>query len=409
MTGKTRTAKQASELIIAELREAGHVALLAGGCVRDELLGRTPKDYDIATDARPDRVAQLFRRTEQVGAKFGVTLVRLSGWQIEVATFRADGNYTDGRHPDGVAFGNQTDDAQRRDFTINGMFFDIERGEVIDHVGGQRDLKDGIVRAIGDPERRFAEDHLRMLRAVRFAGRLGFDIEETTLAAIRRHAHQLAIISRERVREELRMILTSPTRVDGWRWLRLSRLENHLLPGVVFSKADVLIVSARLAALPEEASMPLVLAALLAEIAPKRAEAACCALTSPTVESRAVAWLLKELPRGRAPDALELADIKILRADKRFADFCHLLRADLTASESALDACEELTRRAQAIPAEEVAPPPFIDGRDLLARNIPRGPIYAAVLQAVYRAQLNGEIRDRQSALERMEELVQSP
>ncbi len=380
--------------------------MFAGGCVRDQLLGRDPKDYDVVTDATPDRVAELFRRTQKVGAKFGVVLVHVSGMQIEVATFRVDGDYSDGRHPDNVTFGNQIDDARRRDFTINGMFFDVVRQQIIDHVGGRRDLEDGIIRAIGDPDRRFAEDHLRMVRAVRFCARLGFVIEDQTLEAIRRQAHLLRTISPERVREELRMTLESPSRADGWRWICSAGLAAHILPGVPYDAQDQATVATRIAALPDNAGFTVVLAALLASLPPKRAGEVCSKFTSPNYESRGVSWLLTQLPRVRNPDNLDLADIKLLVARAGFVDLCALLRADLAAASLPPDPFEAFQTRANAIPPAEVAPPPFISGDDLVARNVPKGPIYADILTTLYHAQLNDEISDRPAAIARLEELI---
>ena len=197
--------------VVGTLRAAGHVAYFAGGCVRDTLLGRVPKDYDVATDAPPDRVRRLFRNTQAVGAAFGVVLVRVRRTPIEVATFRTDGAYTDGRRPDSVRFATAEEDAKRRDFTINGLFLDPMTNEVIDHVGGRADLDAKLIRAIANPDERFAEDHLRLLRAIRFAARLGFEIEPATADAIRRHAGELSRISPERVTDELRRILCSPS------------------------------------------------------------------------------------------------------------------------------------------------------------------------------------------------------
>ncbi len=187
--------------VAACLREAGHVALLAGGCVRDLLLDETPSDYDVATDATPQQVCRLFRATRMVGAQFGVVLVRKRGEWIEVATFRADGRYSDGRHPDQVTFSDAPGDARRRDFTINGMFLDPDDCAVIDYVGGRDDLKAGLLRAIGDPQARFVEDHLRLLRAVRFAARMEFEIDDATLAAIKSAAGMLTDVSTARVHE----------------------------------------------------------------------------------------------------------------------------------------------------------------------------------------------------------------
>jgi poly(A) polymerase len=201
--------------VMDTLRGAGHQALLAGGCVRDLLLSRTPKDYDVATDAPPGRVLEFFPKARAVGAKFGVILVRKFGRDVEVATFRTEGPYSDGRRPDHVAFGSAEEDARRRDFTINGLFFDPAGQRVIDYVGGQDDLRRRILRTIGDPSERFAEDHLRMLRAVRLAARLEFTLEAQTRTEISRAAPLLSGISPERIWMELEQILTAPSRTAG--------------------------------------------------------------------------------------------------------------------------------------------------------------------------------------------------
>ncbi|MCX5675205.1 MAG: hypothetical protein NTX87_09360, partial [Planctomycetota bacterium] len=204
------TQKQLAEAVIVRLREAGHEALLAGGCVRDLLLGRPAKDYDVATSARPEEVLRLFPKALTVGVSFGVVVVADGPLQVEVATFRSDLGYTDGRRPDQVAFTDARHDAARRDFTINGMFLDPAGGEVVDYVGGRKDLEARIIRAVGDPRARFAEDHLRMLRAVRFAAELGFAIDGGTAAAIQELAPKAARVSGERVAMELERLLTAP-------------------------------------------------------------------------------------------------------------------------------------------------------------------------------------------------------
>lgn len=219
----------AATQILARLHEHGHTALLVGGCVRDHLLGRQPKDFDIATTARPDQLAALFPGAQLIGAHFGVIL-----WQgVEVATFRSDGPYHDGRHPASVRF--ETDparDAARRDFTINGLFFDTRSNRVIDHVHGQRDLANKTIRAIGRPEARFAEDHLRLLRAVRFAARFEFEIEPATAAAIRHHSADIVTVAAERTRDELTRILTEPHPRRGFELLDSLGLLPHILPEV---------------------------------------------------------------------------------------------------------------------------------------------------------------------------------
>src|SRR5580693_7281598 len=205
--------------VLKRLRDSGHIAYFAGGCVRDSILGLEAKDWDVATDAPPDRVRELFISTQAVGAAFGVILVRSGKSIVEVATFRADGAYEDGRRPGSVRFTSAEEDARRRDFTINGLFLDPVENRVIDYVGGRDDLAARKVRAIGSPAERFGEDHLRLLRAVRFASRLGFDIEAATAEAIRSSAPRIKGISPERIAEELRLMLTAPTRNVAWRLL----------------------------------------------------------------------------------------------------------------------------------------------------------------------------------------------
>src|SRR4029077_11781558 len=208
-----------------------HQALLVGGCVRDLQLGREPADYDITTDATPERVTELFPESIGVGAQFGVVLVPRDGLKVEVATFRSDVGYSDGRHPDRVVYSKTPEeDVQRRDFTINGLLMRHDTGEILDFIGGQADLKAGVIRAIGEPDRRFAEDKLRMLRAVRFAARFGFEIEHKTFAAIRRHAGAITDVSAERIREELTKLLTEGAARTGFELLEQCWLLPIVLP-----------------------------------------------------------------------------------------------------------------------------------------------------------------------------------
>jgi len=216
--------------IAARLRKSGHIAYFAGGCVRDMVRGLIPKDYDIVTDARPEAVQGIFQRTVAVGAHFGVIIVLEDGFQFEVATFRSDDAYIDGRHPSALHFSSPEEDAQRRDFTINGMFYDPVAEEVIDFVGGRADIDAKLVRAIGDPARRFAEDRLRMLRAVRFATALDYQIDKQTWDALVANASSINQISAERIRDELVRIFLSPNRVRGWDLLDASGLMRAILP-----------------------------------------------------------------------------------------------------------------------------------------------------------------------------------
>src|SRR2546423_13414278 len=224
--------EQTGREIVRKLRAAGHVAYYAGGCVSDLLSGKPTEDIDVATDARPEMVQKLFPRTYAVGAHFGVIVVLENEFQFEVATFRSDGAYLDGRHPVEVHFASAEEDAARRDFTINGMFFDPEKEEVIDFVGGRADLERQLIRAIGDPAQRFSEDRLRMLRAVRFATVLGFEIDAATWAAVTANAQSITQISAERIREELVKIFLSPNRARGWDLLDASGLMGAVLPGL---------------------------------------------------------------------------------------------------------------------------------------------------------------------------------
>jgi tRNA nucleotidyltransferase/poly(A) polymerase len=406
---KQADVRSAAEQVARVLREAGFQALFAGGCVRDLLLGLAPKDYDVATNATPENVAALFRRTELVGAKFGVVIVRLRGAHVEVATFRTDGDYRDGRRPDSVRYATAEEDARRRDFTINGMFLDPQDGRVMDLVGGQEDLRQGIVRAIGVPEHRFAEDHLRMLRAVRFAARFGFSIEAATLEAIRQNAPAIGNISPERIQQELEHIIGAPGRERGWALLMDSRLIDHVLPGRAWTPETLHDVTLRLAGLPQQSDFMLGLAAVLAAFGPAAAAQLCRALRCSVAMERGVAWLIESLPRMIAVDRLDMADVKMLMADPRFERLMLLVRAEAIGVRRSPEASSRIEERTRTIPRERVAPPPLVGGEDLQALNIAPGPIYRRVLDATYRAQLNEVIHTREEALALAKKLLQEP
>ena len=257
------TSKQAAIQIIRGLHRAGFQALLAGGCVRDMLLGKKPKDYDVVTSATPAQVCKIFRRTIKVGAKFGVIIVLSDSQQVEVATFRAESGYTDGRRPDKVSFTSAKEDALRRDFTINGMFYDPLGKRVIDYVGGQKDLKSKIIRTIGKADERFGEDYLRMLRAVRFAAQLDFKIEKNTLTAVRKHAGRITKISGERIAMELQSLFTAAERKKGVKLLIETGLAKRIFP--IFKNAKTAKFAVRVFNfLPEETTFELAVAALFA-------------------------------------------------------------------------------------------------------------------------------------------------
>jgi poly(A) polymerase len=270
--------ERTARAVVERLQNAGFEAFYAGGCVRDVLLGLVPKDYDIATSARPEQVQALFSRTYAVGAHFGVIIVLKDGHEFQVATFRSDGVYLDGRRPVEVTYSSPRQDAERRDFTINGMFYDPVRDEVIDYVEGQKDLRMGVIRAIGDPASRFREDRLRLLRAVRFSATFGFGIEPATWEALRVNAPEIHAVSAERIREELVRIFTSPTRVRGFDLLDSSGLMARILPEIEALKGceqppqfhpegDVFVHTRRmLELLPAETTLPLVFSVHLHDI-----------------------------------------------------------------------------------------------------------------------------------------------
>ncbi|CAN5748649.1 HD domain-containing protein [soil metagenome] len=420
--------------IARRLRDAGHVAYFAGGCVRDALRGIAPKDYDIATDAPPGAVQKLFPRTYAVGAHFGVIVVLEEGLQFEVATFRSDGAYVDGRRPAAVTFATAEEDAARRDFTINGMFFDPVREEVIDYVGGRADLEARVIRAIGEPAQRFAEDRLRMLRAVRFATTLGFEIEPRTWAALREQAGTISQISSERIREELLRIFLSPNRVRGWDLLDQSGLLAVVLPEIEALKGceqppqfhpegDVFVhTRIMLELLPAEVSVPLVFSVLFHDIGKpptfsvdengrirfnghdrvgaemteqvmerlrfSRAE------IDATVEMVRQHMVFKDVPNMR------VAKLKRFMARPTFQEELELHRVDCASSHAMLDNYEFLQRKQQEFASEPIIPPPLVRGDDLKALGLKPGPQFGEVLEAVETRQLEGTLRSREEALE---------
>ncbi len=401
------SARSAALRIVRTLREAGHTALFAGGCVRDMLMRRPPADFDVATDARPDRIISLFRRTQKVGVQFGVVIVGIGRHWVEVATFRSDLDYADGRRPTAVRFSDARHDAERRDFTINGMFYEPISREVIDYVGGRSDLKAGVIRAIGDASKRFGEDHLRMLRAVRFAARLGFRIEAETHAAIKRHAAFISRVSPERIGDELERILIRSSRAAGWHQLCAVGLLPHLWRGAESLVASHAEIEKRLGSYPPRAvSFELGLAGVLLGRSAGAIRDACSSLRTSNETRDAVGWLCRNEPRLHDDARVSMADLKFLMANERFGELLRLLAASLKATGASLAPHRRLKRRASAIPPEAVAPPPLLSGEDLLAMHVPQGPIYRFVLERVYRDQLDLAIATRAAALELAKRLI---
>ena len=311
------TNKQAAIEILKKLRENGFEALLAGGCVRDMLLNRQAKDYDVATSALPRDIIRLFKRTLTVGAHFGVVVVMTDQQKVEVATFRSEMDYLDGRHPDKVSFVNAAEDAARRDFTINGMFYDPIENKVIDYVKGQEDLKNKLVRTIGNPDERFSEDYLRMLRAVRFATQLDFKIEPQTWAAIRKNAKNIIKISDERKQMELEGILVDPNRSLGAAMLIKSDLAEAIFPGFVGKEAKFAIHV--LSQLRKKIDFPLALACLFIGFGAEFALEKCVTLRLSRSQNKHIKFLLAH--RGKLlNDQMPLAELRKLLAEPYFWD-----------------------------------------------------------------------------------------
>jgi tRNA nucleotidyltransferase/poly(A) polymerase len=418
--------------IAAALKQRGRQAYLVGGCVRDLLLGRTPKDFDISTDAPPDEVVALFPSSERVGAHFGVVLVREDGAQVEVATFRSDHSYSDGRRPDSVQF--ETDprqDVLRRDFTINALMLDPESGEVLDYVDGRQDLRQRLIRAIGDPVTRFGEDHLRMLRAPRFAASLGFTIEPATAAAIRELRVAIRDVAAERVRDELTRILTEGGARRGFEALADLRLLPEILPEVAamqgveqppefHPEGDVWIHTMLMIEGLRDPTITLALGVLLHDVGKpptfRLAERIRFDGHAEVGAAMAVALLgrlrfsIEQIDRVEALVAnhMKFKDVRRMREStlKRFLRQPHfeehleLHRLDCLSSHRNLENYEFCREKLASLAPEELKPPPLLTGRDLIAAGFEPGPEFAKMLTAVEDAQLESKIHSREEALD---------
>lgn len=397
--------------VARQLRNAGHEALWAGGCVRDELLGKTPEDYDVATSARPEQVRELFgqRRTIAIGASFGVIAV-LGGKQlepIEVATFRSDGAYLDGRHPTEVRFTTAEEDAQRRDFTMNGLFYDPLQEQLIDYVDGEQDLKDGMIRAIGDPEARFAEDKLRMLRAVRFATTFAFEIDQATLVAIRNMADDVKIVSAERIGMELRKALLHSQRDRGVKLLHESGLLGPLLPSVAaLAEQDSHAWQELLACLKrmESPSLSVVVAALLRntdDLGFVRAQARNFRFTNKEIER--TAWLVEKLEMVEHATSVPWPQLQRVLVQEGAVELLCLATAIWGADHAGVNTCQ----RRMALPAEQFNPEPLVTGDDLVAHGLQPGKYFGELLDFIRDAQLENQVSDQQQALQLVQQWLQ--
>ena len=424
--------KALAEGIVLRLRNAGHVALFAGGCVRDHILGVAPKDWDIATNARPDRIRSLFRRTLPVGAQFGVIIVLERGTPFEITTFRTETGYADGRHPDEVRYTDDPEqDARRRDFTVNGLYLDPARGEVLDWVGGRSDLEARVLRAIGDPEARFREDYLRMLRAARFAAQLGFRIDPATAEAVRRSANRIAEISGERVREELVKLLATERRRAGVEAMEALGLLPVILPEVAalrgvrqpeafHPEGDVYEHTLRMLESAERPSETLALGILFhdagkpatfevrdrirfhghARVGAELAEGACRRLRLSNKQAERIVALVREHMKFMDLRRMRRSTIKRFLRMEGFEEHLELHRLDCLASHGKLENWEFARARLNEFGRDGLRPPPLLTGHDLVALGLPRGPLYARILRAVEEEQLGGRVLSKESALE---------
>jgi len=424
--------------IVRSLQEAGYQAYFVGGCVRDMLLGREPADYDLATDATPDQVMRIFPETYAVGAKFGVVLVPSAGANenevVEVATFRSDIGYSDGRHPDQVRYSKDPrEDAERRDFTINGLLLNPINQEVLDFVGGRKDLESRTIRAIGEPELRFAEDKLRMLRAVRFAARFSYTIEPVTFVAIQKLAPQIHQVSRERVRDELTKMLTEGHARNAFLLLDQTGLLREVLPEISAMKGveqppqfhpegDVFVHTLLLLdKLPQPCPPTLAWGALLHDvgkpatfrIAPDRirfdghvdvgikmAEEICRRLRFSNDDAEQIIALVGNHMRFAQAQQMKESTLKKFMRMPRFEEHLELHRMDCQASHGDLTSFDFVREKMAATPVEVMRPAPLISGDDLIDAGYSPGPQFKEILAAIEDGQLEGRLRDRDAAME---------
>ncbi len=433
------TPRELANSICDKLQRNGHQALLVGGCVRDLLLGREPADYDVTTDATPELVMDLFPESIAVGAQFGVVLVPRDGVKVEIATFRSDVGYSDGRHPDRVVYSKSAEeDVQRRDFTINGLLMRHDSGEILDFVNGQADLKTGVIRAIGDPDRRFTEDKLRMMRAVRFAARFGFDIEHKTFASIRRHAGAVTDVSAERIREEITKLLTEGAARSGFELLEKAWLLSIVLPEISAMKGvpqppqfhpegDVWIHTLlMLEGLSAGASPTLAWGVLLhdvgkpptfrpasqtgdrirfdhhVDVGVRMAEAICRRYRFSNEETEQIVALVANHMRFMAVDQMRKSTLKRFVRLPHFEEHLELHRLDCLSSHRNLESYGFVERFLAETPVEEVRPHRVLTGTDLCEMGYIAGPIFSEILGVVEDAQLEGQIATKEEA----EELV---
>ena len=395
--------------VVAALRSAGHVAYFAGGCVRDKLLGITPKDYDVATSAEPAVVREVFgkRRTLAIGQSFGViTVLGPKPHQVEVATFRNDGSYSDGRRPDSVTFSSPEEDAKRRDFTINGMFFDPLEEQVIDFVDGQADLASRCIRAIGNAKERINEDRLRMLRAVRFAATYGFEIEQETFQAVRDLHEQISSVSQERITHELKRMLANPrSRRASLCLLQKTKLLDKVLPVMSAFARELPTRWQRLLDIAEQLQVEqasIVVALLFgpdgANLPVKQVSSLCRQLKLSNDERKSIEWLVQNYATLNDAANLRFSQLQPLLIANDIESALQLVDAVSVVDAASCDAVA-YCREQLALPSAELSPAPFVRGEDLISSGISAGPKFAELLKLAWEAQLNGEVSSKEEAL----------
>jgi putative nucleotidyltransferase with HDIG domain len=417
--------------VVVKLRGAGHQAYFVGGCVRDLLLGARPKDFDVATDARPDRIMDLFPHSGRVGAHFGVVLVRDVLEQVEVATFRSDHDYLDGRHPEQVRFeSDPREDVLRRDFTINGMMLDPDTGRVLDFVDGRGDLERRLIRAIGDPNARFREDHLRLLRGVRFAARLGFEVEPATFAAMERDHALILKVAMERVREELIRILTEGGARRGFELLDATGMLADLLPEVAAMKGvqqppefhpegDVWRHTLMLLEQLRNPTPTLAMGALLHDVGKpatfriadrirfdghveagvKIAREILLRLRFSREDMEQVEALIDNHMKFKDVPRMKESTLKRFLRMTDFPEHLELHRLDCMSSSGRLENYDFARQKLEEYSQERLQPAPLLTGADLIGLGYRPGPIFSLILGAVEDAQLEGRIANRDEAL----------
>ncbi|MFA5795151.1 MAG: CCA tRNA nucleotidyltransferase [Candidatus Brocadiia bacterium] len=426
--------------VVKTLQSKGYQAYFAGGCVRDRLMKRIPQDYDVATNARPNEVIKLFPKTLSIGKAFGVIIVlvpiqrkpgkSVESVAIEVTTFRAEGPYSDGRRPDSVKFTQRDDDVARRDFTINGLLYDPIKKELVDLVKGKNDIRAKVIKTIGDPAKRFNEDRLRMLRAIRFACQLGFKIDPKTKSAIKRLARRIKGISAERIREELKKILISPRSAEGIEMLRETGLLKEILPEIVkmrgvkqpvqfHPEGDVYVHTLKVLKHLRKPSFDLALTALLHDIGKpgtfmitdrirfhehervgaEMAERICKRLKLSNAQIETITWIISKHLVFKDIDKMRVSTLKKLFVHPAYPELNELHRADRLACDMDLKPYHKAVRLYKKYSKKELKPTPLLNGYDLIKLKLKPGPIFSELLHKLEEAQLENSVKTKSEAI----------